>query len=67
MNQCGNERMANLALIGSVQDTPPQGLCTQLWFPLCVAVSLAMAEQLLHPPPAHTLEDHAEDKSQEEK
>lgn len=34
----------------------------------CVTwMSRVMAEQLLCPPPAHTLEDHAEDKSQEEK
>lgn len=63
--------MANLELTGSVQDTPPQGLCTQLWLsPVrgCVAsTSHVMAEQLLYCPPAHTLEDHTEDKSQEEK
>lgn len=62
--------MANLKLTGSVQGTPLQGLCTQSWLsPTCGCVawtSHVMAEQLLCPPPAHTLEDHAEDKSQEE-
>ena len=34
----------------------------------CVGwVRRVMAEQLLCPPPAHALEDHAEGKSQEEK
>lgn len=59
--------MANLQPIGSVQGTPPQGLCLSPVHGCGAWTSHGMAEQLLCPPPAHAVQDHAEDKSQEEK
>lgn len=69
INQRGNKRMGDLKVIASVQCPLHQWLCAQRWFfPRCVAwTSHVVAEQLLCPPPAHALEDHTEDKSQEEK